>query len=573
MSDTSEPRPDQTPPPEEVSESEAARPDAPPPAPEAPEPEVADQQAPPLQAEAGPEPREPHESGDLEPQAEAEAGAEPQEEREPGTPESEAESGAQPWEEVPETPEPEVHAEEGSPEGPEGQALEQEAPQEKVPLSEEHERLAAENAQRLEAEIEGLRTEWAEPGHRPYRAFFERERRLHALFKELRPLHAGDRHRLWGTFKQVGTEVRRAQQEDWESRRYQSIEAREAIEEKIRKAETLAQESQSGSDYRRADALLSEIRTLLSGAAPGSPGQVLIGPDRRACWDRWRGVRDVLRQRRGGMQDQDYQALDGLVTEVSERAKSGDAFRAVQQVKELQAQLGKAYLRRGQFEELRRRLSEAWKAAQPRVAEQRGERAKLRAEWRERMEGHLTRWRETREHKQGQREHLLGQLAKLEGMEKNARSEDFAVQVRGWREETSEKLRRVEEFIADLEGRIESVTRKLSGRGRRERPADDTPAPEAGDSGEAAPARAPRARRGGRRRARESTPAEAATAPETAATQDARAEPSGEPETGPAEAAVDESPRPEANAHAQNPQDEPAQGPEDPGPAEPERES
>lgn len=353
---------------------------------------------------------------------------------------------------------------------------------EKARAAEEHDRLARENADRLGREIEALRSEHREGAHRNYRSFFEHERQLHLLFKKLRPLHAADRHRLWNTFKQIGAEARREQQEEWESRRYLSIEARETVDEKIRTAEGLMQGAPTTQDYRRADGILNEVRSLLASSAPGSPGQVLIGPDRRACWDRWRHVRDALRHQRGGLQEQDYQSLAGLVAEAIESANREDPFKAIQRVKELQARLGKAYLRRGQFEELRRRLSDAWQAAQVRITEQRQERTKSRAEWRERMEGHVSRWRETLEHRRGQREHLLQQVAKLEGMEKNARSEDFAVQVRAWKEETTDKLRRVEEFIADLEQRVGSAAKKLGGRGPREHAAEE-PAEGEGSAG------------------------------------------------------------------------------------------
>ena len=359
------------------------------------------------------------------------------------------------------------------------------APAAAPPAPDPHAAKAKENAQRLEAEIDRLRVGHREGTEHRYRAFFEHERRLHALFKELRPLHATDRHRLWNTFKQVGVEVRRAQQEEWESRRYQSIEAREAVEEKIRGAESLTLGAQGSDDYRKADTLLNEARALLASDSKDAPGVVLIGPDRRACWERWREVRDQLRQRRGGLQEQDYTSLAEPVAEVTEDARTGDPFKAIQRVKELQAQLGRAYLRRGQFEELRRRLSEAWQAAQARVSEQRQERSKHRAEWRERMEGHLGRWRETLGHKQSQREHLVAQLEKLEGMEKNSRSEEFTVQVCGWKDETADKLRRVDEFIADLDERIRSAAKKLGGRATR---GPASPAAQESSAGGEAPA-------------------------------------------------------------------------------------
>ena len=50
-------------------------------------------------------------------------------------------------------------------------------------------------------------------------------------------------------------------------------------------------------------------------------------------------------------------------------------------------------------------------------------------------------------------------------MEKSARSEDFAVQVRGWLQGTAEKLRRAEASIAELEARIRTTAKRLGGRG------------------------------------------------------------------------------------------------------------
>ena len=273
--------------------------------------------------------------------------------------------------------------------------------------------------------------------------------------------------------------MRRAQQDEWESRRYQSIEARETVEEKLREVEGLAQGAPGAEGFHRAESLLNEVRALLGSDLPGSPRQLLIGPDRRACWDRWRQVRDALKRVRDRQQEQDYQALAAPVAEVNECARSGDPYEAIRRVKELQARLGQAYLRRGQFEELRKRLSEAWQAALARINEQRRERSAHRDEWRARMEGHVARWRGTLEQKRGQHEHLLQQVAKLEGMEKNTRSEDFAVQVRGWLQETAEKLRRTEESIAELEERIRTTAKKLGGRstGTRARGGGATPPP------------------------------------------------------------------------------------------------
>ncbi len=247
----------------------------------------------------------------------------------------------------------------------------------------------------------------------------------------------------------------------WEARRHQSAEARQAIEGQLQEAERLAQGT---AGLRKAEGLLSRVRTALDDERPDSPSRFLVGPDRRACWDLWRRVRSTVKQARGRQQELDLRALSDPIAETAECARSGDAFEALRRVKELQARLGHAGLERGQFEELRRRLSEAWQAAQTRVTAERRERSAHREEWRARMEGHLARWRGTIEQKRGQREHLLQQGAKLEGMQKDARSEDFAVKVRGWLQENAEKLHRTEASIAELEERVRTTVKRLGGR-------------------------------------------------------------------------------------------------------------
>ena len=349
--------------------------------PDMPEPEAHPAPEPePVVPEPEPEPAAP------EPEAEA-AAPEPEPEPEPSPSLSRSPSRSLSAEPEPGAePEPDA-AEAPLPEEPPHATAEQVQP--------EHEHLAQEHALRLEGEIEALRTGHMDGERRRFRDFFEHERKLHGLFKELRPLHPHDRHRLWKILKQVGADARRAQEEEWESRRYQSIEARETVDEKLRAAEALTQSAAGGADYRRAESMLNEIRNLLASAAPGAPGQLLIGPDRRACWERWRSVRDALRKKHGGGQEQAHRELSALVAEVTAQAAEGDPLQVTQRIKELQAQLGKADLRRGQFEELRKRLSAAWQQAQGRMAGQRHERSQQRDEWRGRMEQHLARWRQS----------------------------------------------------------------------------------------------------------------------------------------------------------------------------------
>ena len=138
------------------------------------------------------------------------------------------------------------------------------APPDEAAAAAEQERLAKENAQRLEREIESLRTGRLGDARREFHTLFEQEQRLHALFRQTSPLRERDRHRLWNALKQAGAEVRQAHQQEWESRRYQSIEACETIEEKLREVEALAQGTPGAEGFHRAESLLNEVRARLA---------------------------------------------------------------------------------------------------------------------------------------------------------------------------------------------------------------------------------------------------------------------------------------------------------------------
>jgi hypothetical protein len=130
----------------------------------------------------------------------------------------------------------------------------------------------------------------------------------------------------------------------WEAHRRQSMTARETIEGKLREAGGLSEGTQGAGGFRKADALLNEVRSMLGSELPGSPGQILIGPDRRACWDHWRQMRGTLKRVRDLRQAQDYQALVVPVAAVIEDARSGEPAVVMQRVKELQGQIGRAHV-------------------------------------------------------------------------------------------------------------------------------------------------------------------------------------------------------------------------------------
>ena len=56
---------------------------------------------------------------------------------------------------------------------------------------------------------------------------------------------------------------------------------------------------------------------------------------------------------------------------------------------------------------------------------------------------------------------LEEQIARLNDMERNARTDEFANQVAGWREEKEAKLADVDSKIAQLAEKIDSVKKRL----------------------------------------------------------------------------------------------------------------
>ena len=89
---------------------------------------------------------------------------------------------------------------------------------------------------RLESEIESLRTGHKGTYERRYTEFFAHAKSISELFKASRAIFARERERLWGEFQAVCNEARQESERARESRANNSRVKRSVIESDIREA-------------------------------------------------------------------------------------------------------------------------------------------------------------------------------------------------------------------------------------------------------------------------------------------------------------------------------------------------
>jgi uncharacterized protein Yka (UPF0111/DUF47 family) len=132
-----------------------------------------------------------------------------------------------------------------------------------------------------------------------------------------------------------------------------------------------------------------------------------------------------------------------------------DPREAKKRIQAANGEMKQKSMSREQYAEIHGILDRAWEAASYAVKQKQNE-------WRERMEGHIERWVSLSEKNDEVIKRLEEQVEHCEEMEANARTEEFAEQVRGWIEENLDKIRDIRETNRELEEKIESAKRKLS---------------------------------------------------------------------------------------------------------------
>ncbi|MCB9357475.1 MAG: hypothetical protein H6505_02790 [Calditrichaeota bacterium] len=327
------------------------------------------------------------------------------------------------------------------------------------PPSPEDAAKAAENLAAIAAEIKALDAGHLEHGKRNYKGFFDHAKEIGQLFKTLKPLPHDEREKLWLEFSALCDDVRATQNIEREELKLASLELRGKLEAQLIELGQQGPNAKYADDFNALADKMKAVRDEFSGTKE-KPAP-LIPKDREALWKLWKQTDDAIWQHRKAIRDENYATGKEHVAECTALANEGDPFDCHKKIKELRPWQRAAELSREQRNEIRKALDAAWDAAAQRIEGERAERKQQFEDWKERSSDRLSDWEAKLEKMRDFRVRLEEQIARLNEMEQNARTDEFADQVAGWREEKEAKLVDVDKNIASLTERIESVKKRL----------------------------------------------------------------------------------------------------------------
>jgi hypothetical protein len=316
-----------------------------------------------------------------------------------------------------------------------------------------------ENLEKIAAAIKALDGGHMHDGKRMYKEFFEHAKEIGQLFKSLKPLPHEEREKLWQEFSALCDDARAQQNTEREEQKLASMEVRGRLEAKLIELQQSGPNAKYADDFNRLADTMKAIREEFTGTKE-KPGP-LIPKDRESLWKLWKTTDDSIWQHRKAVRDENYVVGKEHMTECAELAANGDPFDCHKKIKDLRPWQRAAELSREQRNEIRKALDEAWDAAAQRIEGERAERKQQFEDWKERSSERLSDWEDKLAKMRDFRVKLEEQITRLNDMETNARTDEFADQVAGWREEKEAKLIDVDKNIASLTERIDSVKKRL----------------------------------------------------------------------------------------------------------------
>lgn len=322
----------------------------------------------------------------------------------------------------------------------------------------DHER-ASENLAQIAAAIQALDTGHMQNGVRNYKEFFEHAKEVGNLFKTLKPLPHEAREKLWQEFSALCDDARAQQNAEREEQKLVSLELRGKLEAKLIELQQAGPNAKFADDFNKLADQMKSVRETFSGTKEKqSP---LIPKDREALWKLWKTADDAIWAHRKAVRDENYAAGKAHMIECAELAANGDPFDCHKKIKDLRPWQRNAELAREQRDEIRKALDLSWEAAAVRIEAGRAERKKQYEQWTERTTGLLEEWEDKLTKMRDFRTKLEEQIARLNDMETNARTDEFADQVAGWRKEKEDKLADVDRNLVALADKIDSVKKRM----------------------------------------------------------------------------------------------------------------
>jgi hypothetical protein len=172
--------------------------------------------------------------------------------------------------------------------------------------------------------------------------------------------------------------------------------------------------------------------------------------DHDACWERWKEANEILQSRRQELGDNNFSHYRGEAEDAIGTVEY-DPQRAKEKVQGIQKAIHGTIMTGDQFSELNRLLDKAWQRAS----------GKRRSEWEEKLHSSL-QWKRDRIRKEEESiDRLEEQIDHCRDLEANARTEDYANEVRSWIEQKYDAIAESRRLISKLEDEIRDIESKL----------------------------------------------------------------------------------------------------------------
>ena len=304
------------------------------------------------------------------------------------------------------------------------------------------------NAEALKREISKLKDGHWNMLQREYGSFWKHNKEIRILFKTLKPLRREDRERLWTELNDVCDEVRRREEDARTNRRMRSQQERNIVMGILNEAYHSGNGARDREDFSRVDDLLAKARDQMQGAGK-SREERMLRDDHQVCWERYQEARAAARDRRSFLSDGDYSRFRSETLSAASEASRGDPWEAKRKIKEIQQDLRAAMMKKFQWDDVRRILSEAWETASIRIGEELTRR-------RESILERISRLEALREKNEGIIDSLQSQIDDLEGKISSG-SDAFADRARGWISEKEQKIDDIRSTNRELEDKVRTL--------------------------------------------------------------------------------------------------------------------
>lgn len=293
-----------------------------------------------------------------------------------------------------------------------------------------------------------------------FQNFWNQTKQITLLFKTLKPLAYEQREALWGRFNGICEEVKDLQRENKDKHSILSSGKKAIIIESISEIISQIKQASTSSDLSNAQQNLNQVLQLMrneknENVRADDPvlSVKLTFEDNNECWLLWKNTNDILQGRRTELISSFFSSFHEKATEIQEMAQKGDPYFAKDQIRQFQLDLRRAIMQPEQFQEIRSMIDDAWKTASNRIEE-------MKKEATTRALGNIERWEQLIINNELIIQQLEIQIDECRVMEKDATSYEFAVKVKSWIDEKTEKIEKIQSTIAELKQRIEASIEK-----------------------------------------------------------------------------------------------------------------